>query len=87
MSLLNIIGKKVLTVRSYRSDMRLKKYLQPDYILFDDRETFISLEKQDCYIYHDFDTSARHINVHKNKEYWESIFSDLDHYPEANRGT
>lgn len=86
MSLLNIIEKRILTIRSYRTDMRIKRDLRPEYILFDDRETYIELEDQDCYTYHDFAFSAKHINVYKNKGNWERMFDDLDHYPEANEG-
>ena len=84
MYLLDIIGKKVLTIRSFRTDMRVKRYLKPEYILFDDGETYIELEDQDYYAHHDCATSAKHINVYGHKEKWEKIFSDLDHYPEAN---
>ena len=35
--------------------------------MFDDGETYIELEEQDYYSYHDCSSSARHINIFKDK--------------------
>jgi len=88
MDLLDIIGKKVLTVRSFRTDRRKKCNLRPEYILFDDKETYIELIEQDYYTYHDCSASARHICVHKDKSVWKKIFdNENDYYPKANTGS
>ncbi len=82
--LLKLIGKKIKAIKgnAYKYDFfgRLlkKTYIEPQYILFDDRETFIELEDQD-YSYHDANESAKLIKVKANKEKWNKIMRDKDY--------
>jgi hypothetical protein len=83
-SLNKIIGLTVLTIRTYRTDSRIKNELVPEYILFSNKKTFIELQEQDHYSYHDFSLSARTINVVEDPFRWSVIFDDLKKYPESN---
>jgi hypothetical protein len=88
-SLYKLIGKKVLSVRSYRERdcftrrINRRKYgFEPKYILFSDKESIIRLEEQNS-SYHDCAGSARHIIIDKNKNEWKRIFEDNYNYPVA----
>lgn len=85
MNILDIIGKRILTIRSLNTDRRKKRNLMPVYILFDDNETFIELNEQDYFAYHDCSSAAREIQVCKDKRLWKQIFNNENgYYPEAN---
>ncbi len=79
MKIKEIMGKKVVAIKGYNSrwnDKRVKHHhTQPEYILFDDGKTFIELEEQDYYSYHDCSPSARHISIQKDKDKWNSIMT------------
>lgn len=60
-----ILGLKVLAIKTLTEDKK------PDIILFDDGETYMELSEQDYYSYHDCATSARHIDVCRDKPRWE----------------
>lgn len=77
-----IIGLKVhRIVGNVVGSKRVKNpRIEPNYILFDDGETYIDLEEQDYFTYHDCSSSARIINTYKNKLYWEN----LNKLPDAN---
>ena len=80
MDLKDIIGLKVSSIRGYKnSDGRIKK-VEAEFIMFDDGETFIQLEEQDYYSFHDCSTLARNITVWKDKERYERYMK----FPEAN---
>ena len=80
----DIIGLKVVAIKGFQSDRRYKN-VTPEYILFSDKETFIELEDQDYYSYHDCATSAKHINVKQSLESWKMIMKNENgHYPDAN---
>ena len=72
-----IIGKKVVAIKGY------KNYgdIEPSYVLFDDGETYISLEDQDYYTYHDCSTLAKEIEIHTDKGFWNKI---MKFYEDAN---
>lgn len=73
---IDLIGKKILCYRGYGNYRGYGKKLTPiEYILFDDKETFIHLTDQNNYDYHDFSECARHIAVIKDKVKWEELFS------------
>ncbi len=63
-----LIGKKIVAFRGFT-----RKHLE--YILFDDKETFIELTEQDYYSYHDCSQSARHLDLRKNAKTWERLFN------------
>jgi len=72
-----IIGLEVLAIRSNKRD---KGYpLEPDFIVFNDGITFIELEEQDGYAYHDCAQSARHIRITQNKERWEALMDNTNY--------
>ena len=83
MELAKILNLQVLTIRGFRNDMRVKKGFEPRYILFADKKTYIELEEQDYYTYHDCSSSARHIEVIVNDQMWDNIYSNLGNYPES----
>lgn len=84
MDMLNIIGLRVTAILGLSTDKRVKKYIEPVYILFSDGKTYIELEEQDYYSYHDCATNARHLHVWVDENMWSSIFRDHDKYPIAN---
>ena len=79
-----LIGLKVVDIRGFLNDKRKTKYIEPQYILFSDGQTYIELEEQDYYSYHDCSQSARLINIQVNEERWLQIFNDKIYYPKAN---
>lgn len=81
-SILNIIGLKVVDIRGFRTDRRIK-HIEPQFILFSDRKTYLVLEEQDSYTYHDCDTSARTLEFIQNEKCWIDIYKDLEYYPKA----
>ena len=83
MKLFEIVGLKVVAVKGWRTDMRKKKRFEPQWILFDDGETYIELEEQDYYSYHDCSSIARELIVLQDKKRWQQMMEDNDHYPFA----
>jgi hypothetical protein len=77
------VGLKVLAIKGYRDDMRRKKGFTPEYILFDDGQTYIMLEDQDYHAYHDCDSWARRIEVRRDETQWGIFNEDEKHYPDA----
>ena len=77
-SLLNIIGLKVEALKSY-SEKKTKR--QIDFILFDDKKTFIKLEEQDYYSFHDCSVTARQIYLRQDAEQWKNL---NDNFLDAN---
>ncbi len=82
LSINKIVGKRIKTIRGFRTDQRIK-HTEPYFILFDDEKTYISLESQDGYTYHDCDYSAKTIEVIQCKDRWNDIFQDKKFYPVA----
>ena len=80
--MISLIGKSIIAIRGICPDKRVKRS-RPHYIMFDDGETYIELEDQDHYTFHDFATSAKHIRVYHNKHQWEDIIGNLRDYPNA----
>jgi len=80
---LNDLIKK--TIISLRGSKRRKnqKDIELEYILFDDGETFIQLDEQDYYDYHDCSTRAREITIYKNSEIWKNIKENNKNYGDA----
>lgn len=80
-----IIGKKIITIRALQSDKRRKTGLQPQFILFDDKITYIRLSEQDYYCFHDCSYSARNVYVLSDARMWKIIYDNVDGiYPDAN---
>lgn len=83
MKLFEIVGLKVVAVKGWRTDMRKKKGFEPQWILFGDGETYIELEEQDYYSYHDCSSIARELIIIQDKTRWKKIMEDGKHYPFA----
>lgn len=83
MELEKLIGLKVLALKGLRTDGRKKKNFVTRFILFDDEKTFIELDDQDYFTYHDCATSAKHINVIQNKQRWKQMMENKNVYPDA----
>lgn len=71
----DIIGKKVIALRGTKLDHRGTE-VPVQYIMFDDGESYLELQEQDYYTYHDCDTMARQIYLQKDKKLWKLIMSD-----------
>jgi hypothetical protein len=80
----NIVGLKVTAVRGIMSSDDKRGHIYPRFILFGDMETYIELEEQDYYDFHDCSSSARDIIIKKNKKMWWTIFKDTKLYPDSN---
>jgi hypothetical protein len=83
MELEKIIGLKVVGIKGFCVDKRRKKKFTPSYILFDDDKTFIELEDQDYFTYHDCDSAAITISVRQNVNMWKRINEDKIAFPDA----
>jgi len=72
MKLFDLIGLKVVAVKGETKRMNTNpKNIDPEYIFFDDGETFIHIEDQDYHEYHDCDASAKNIQIVKSKELYD----------------
>lgn len=86
MLLRKILNKKVIAIRGFNSKGKTvgkRTKISAQYILFDDRKTFIELETQDSYTYHDCSRYARDIKVCIDKKRWEDIYNDRKYFPNA----
>ena len=71
----DIIGKKIVDIRGHKPKKN-QKYIDTEYILFDDEETVIELREQDYYTYHDCSFEAKEITIYRDKNYWKLIKND-----------
>ena len=78
-----ILNKKAEKIRGFKT-RKNQKDITPTFILFDDGETFIDLEKQDGFTFHDCDHNARIICVQKDKRLWHRIVNDDNKFGDAN---
>jgi hypothetical protein len=83
MDIEKIIGLKVVAIKGCRYDMRKKRNFSPHYIIFDDEKTFIELDDQDYYTYHDANSNAKTISITQNDIFWKLLMSDEKRYPDA----
>jgi hypothetical protein len=78
-------GKTILKVLGCEPDRRKKTQIEPKYILFTDRKTYIELEEQDQYTFHDCSCSAKEIHVKEDALFWNVLLENKEGvYPEAN---
>jgi len=76
-----LIGLKIVAVkgvnyeRNFSGKIKKKKHIDPEYIFFSDKETYMTLSEQDYYTYHDCSSSARNIDIRKNKEEYKNIIT------------
>ena len=84
MDMSKIIGLKVVAIKGHNTDRRVKKCIEPSYILFSDGKTYMELEEQDYYSYHDCSFSARNLCVFEDAGMWERIYTEHNRYPDAN---
>jgi len=82
-SLQKLKGLTVDCVRGIRTDQRIKSGFSPQYILFTDEKTYMALEEQDYYTYHDCNFNARCLRIEEDERMWKIIKEDLKRYPEA----
>ena len=66
-----LIGKKIV---AFRGSKIPGSHATLDYILFDDKKTFIQLRAQDRADHHDCSDSAREINIYENPTQWKEMF-------------
>ena len=81
-----LIGKKIVAFRGFpHKESRYSKKIitKLEYILFGDKESFIQLEEQDQYYYHDCCISARTLDLQKDSKMWKRLF-DKEGYDEPN---
>ena len=82
----DLIGLNIVALKGYidKRDGRKKyDYITVEYVMLSDGETFIYLEDQDYYSYHDCDPSAKTLNVIKDAYRWGAIMEDKEHFPDA----
>lgn len=78
--LAKIIDKKVTAIKGYKVVKYGHKFVEPRFILFDDKKTYLTLTDQDYFSFHDCAESAKHITLYEDKETWKSI---MDNYSDA----
>lgn len=77
-----LVGKKIVAIKGHISqfDRRKKPANQrvlAEYILFDDGETYIQLDEQDYYVYHDCSREAKELFIMEDKVQWQWIKETL----------
>ena len=72
----DLIGLKVHSIRGTKPRKNAKT-IKPEVILFNDGETYILLEDQDYYTYHDCSYSAKEIQILQHKALWESFLGPI----------
>lgn len=82
--MLDLIGKKIVAIKGIKQ-VRNQKEIEIRYILFDDGKTYLELNEQDYYTYHDCAGWARVIMKYVDKAMWERIMFEKD-VPESSRG-
>ena len=85
-NMLKLVGKKIVAVRGIVPRFQEKRKfpeISVDYVLFDDKKTFLQVEEQDYYTYHDCSSLAREIRIVEDKERWKNIYTDKKTYPNA----
>jgi hypothetical protein len=80
MKLIDIVGKSVKFVKGYPTHDKREKYIEPAFVLFDDRRTILELREQDYYSYHDCASSARLLSLYEDCERW----ARFSKFPDAN---
>jgi len=70
-----IRGLKVVALKGIPYSLKVKN-VEPAYILFSDKRTYIKLEEQDYYTNHDCDSSARLISVVQDESFWKIIYKN-----------
>ena len=73
--ILKIIGLKIVAIKGIPYSLRTTA-VEPRYILFSDKKTFIELGEQDYYTNHDCDANARLITIFQDKECWKRIYKN-----------
>lgn len=71
-----IVGLKVVAIKGYKKRKNQKKNIVAEFILFSDKKTFIELDYQDPYTYHDKSPSARELSVRQDTERWSELVAD-----------
>ncbi len=80
-----LIGQTIVAIKAFETDRRKKTYLEPVFILLSDEKTFLRLEEQDYYSYHDCSGSARLIETLVDEKRWKEIMdNEHGYYPDAN---
>ena len=82
MELSKLIGKKIVAIKGCK-ERKNSKNIDANFILFDDKETVLELEKQDCYDNHDYSFSAREFRVFQNKEFYGNIMDMTSAFGDA----
>ena len=77
----DIIGLKVKCIRGHLS-RKNQKTIEPQFILFSDGETFIELEEQDYYAYHDCSAAARELQIKRSANQWNMLMNN-EHFADA----
>lgn len=84
MELSKIIGLRVVAIRGVK-ERKNEKSTRINYILFGDGETYIEVQDQDYYTYHDCSPAAKELIVWRNKRQWDRIMSNSIKYGDSNR--
>jgi hypothetical protein len=68
----DLIGLKIVAVKGYPEGR--SKYIEAEYIFFDDGETVLHLEEQDVSTY-DCTPVGKSLRVYKDKNFYENILT------------
>lgn len=82
MKVQSLVGKKIVAIKGDINlfDRRKKpenQRVNADYIFFDDGETFINLDEQDPYTYHDCDRDAKNLIIIVDKYQYDNLIKSL----------
>jgi len=71
-SWLKLIGLKIIACKKYEKN----KYADsPKFIFFNDGKTFIELDDQDYYTYHDCSSSAKEIKIFQDEQTYNNLIN------------
>lgn len=76
----DLIGKKIVAIKGnipYNQRRRKHPDIPIEYILFSDRRTYLELEEQDYYSYHDCSPSARELYLIDDPIQWKYLMETL----------
>lgn len=84
-----LIGKKIIAFRGYPNQDSAWRFNKPltqlSFILFDDQESYLELQEQDEYDYHDSCHSARLLKLRKDAKIWKEMYDKENGFDEPTK--
>lgn len=76
-----VVGRRVAALRGYEPDLAAgHTRVRLEFVLFDDGATFLELDRQDRYSYHDYDPRARVVGLVSDPARWQAMMGCTGEY-------